>query len=113
MITEKQAKSYKEKGYLIVENAIPAVKLKNLQNVTDNFLEKSRLIKQNDEIYDIGEDHSKDKPILRRLKNPHQIHKTYEEITKDDCILDIVSQLIGNNLRRDHTKLNFKGAAWG
>ena len=113
MITEKQVKSYKEKGYLIVENAIPVATLKNLQNVTDDFLEKSRLIKENDEIYDIGDGHSKDSPILRRLKNPHQIHKTYENITKDDCILDIVSQLIGNNLRRDHTKLNFKGAHGG
>ena len=110
MITEKQVRSYKEKGYLIVENAIPVATLKNLQNVTDDFLEKSRLIKENDEIYDIGDGHNKSNPILRRLKNPHQIHKTYENITKDDCILDIVSQLIGNNLRRDHTKLNFKSA---
>ena len=31
MITEKQVKSYKEKGYLIVENAIPAATLKNIQ----------------------------------------------------------------------------------
>jgi ectoine hydroxylase-related dioxygenase (phytanoyl-CoA dioxygenase family) len=113
MINEGQIKSYKKKGYLIVENAIPSNKLKELQNITNDFVEQSRKIKENDEIFDISEEHTKDNPKLRRLKNPHQIHKTYEDITKDDCVLDIVSQLIGNDLRRDHTKLNFKAAHGG
>jgi ectoine hydroxylase-related dioxygenase (phytanoyl-CoA dioxygenase family) len=113
MINETQINSYKEKGYLIVENAIPEEKLKKLQNVTNDFVEKSKIIMENNEIFDIADDHSKENPKLRRLKNPHQIHKIYEDITKDNCILDIVSQLIGNNLRRDHTKLNFKGAHGG
>ena len=113
MITDEQVKSYNEKGYLIIENALPTEKLKKLQDITDEFVEKSRGIVKNDEIYDISNDHTKDNPKLRRLKNPHQIHKIYEDITKDNCILDIVSQLIGNNLRRDHTKLNFKAAKGG
>ena len=113
MINETQINSYKEKGYLIVENAIPEEKLKKLQNVTNDFVKKSKIIMENNEIFDIADDHSKENPKLRRLKNPHQIHKIYEDITKDNCILDIVSQLIGNNLRRDHTKLNFKGAHGG
>ena len=113
MISEEQVKSYKEKGYLIIENAIPSEKLKKLQDITDEFVEKSRTVSKNDEIFDISNDHSKDSPKLRRLKNPHQIHKIYEDITKDNCILDIVSQVIGINLRRDHTKLNFKAARGG
>ena len=113
MITKDQVNSYNEKGYLIIENAIPSDKLKELQKVTNEFVKKSRDVKENDEIFDISDDHTSDNPKLRRLKNPHQIHKTYEDITKDNCILDIVSQLIGNNLRRDHTKLNFKAANGG
>ena len=113
MITKDQVKSYNKKGYLIIENAIPSDKLKELQEVTNEFVNKSRNIKENDEVFDISNDHTSENPKLRRLKNPHQIHKTYENITKDNCILDTVSQLIGNNLRRDHTKLNFKAAKGG
>ena len=113
MITEAELTSYKEKGYLVVENAIPPEKLKDLQKVTDNFVINSRDKKENDEIYDLSPDHSPDNPNLRRLKNPHLIHKTYENITKDPCILDIVEKLVGKDIRRDHTKLNFKSAKGG
>ena len=113
MITKEQIKYYKKNGFLIVENAIPIEKLKELQDVTNEFVQKSKFIKENNEIYDISDEHSEIEPKLRRLKNPHQIHKIYENLTKDNCILDIVSQLIGNNLRRDHTKLNFKAAKGG
>ena len=87
MISEKKIKSYKEKGYLIIDNAIPFETLKKLQSVTDEFLEKSKTKIENDEIYDISPDHTKDNPKLRRLKNPHQIHQVYEDITKDNQIL--------------------------
>ena len=35
MLNENQIKSYKEKGYLLVENAMPPETLKNLQDITD------------------------------------------------------------------------------
>ena len=113
MITDEQINSYNNKGYLVVENAIPEEKLKQLQEVTDDFVHKSRNVKENDEIYDISSDHSSDNPKLRRLKNPHLIHKVYENITQDSCILDIVENIVGKNIRRDHTKLNFKSAKGG
>ena len=52
MLSEDQINSYNEKGYLVVEGAIPADKLKELQQVTDDFVSNSRDIKENDEIYD-------------------------------------------------------------
>ena len=113
MLTTEQINSYNEKGYLVVENAIPVDKLKELQQVTDDFVNNSREVKENDEIYDLSPDHSSENPNLRRLKNPHLIHKTYENITTDSCILDIVEKLVGKNIRRDHTKLNFKSAKGG
>ena len=91
MLTTEQINSYNEKGYLVVENAIPVDKLKELQQVTDDFVNNSREVKENDEIYDLSPDHSSENPNLRRLKNPHLIHKTYENITTDSCILDIVT----------------------
>ena len=68
MITDQEIKSYNEKGYLVVEGAIPPEKLRELQKVTDEFVQNSRHVKENDEIYDISSDHNSDSPNLRRLK---------------------------------------------
>ena len=51
MLSNDQINSYNEKGYLVVEGAIPADKLKELQQVTDDFVSNSRDVKENDEIY--------------------------------------------------------------
>ena len=47
MLTENQIKSYKENGYLLVENALPSETLKRLQDVTDEFIEASRNVMEN------------------------------------------------------------------
>ena len=113
MLSEKQINAYKKNGYLVVEDVIPPETLKILQDVTDAFVEGAKNVTEHNETYDLADDHSKENPKLRRLKNPHLIHKEYEALTRDPCILDLVSQLLGNNLRRDHTKLNFKAANGG
>lgn len=113
MITNEQINYYKDKGYLVVENAIPQDKLKELQKVTDEYVANSKDTVANDEVYDLADDHSSTNPNLRRLKNPHLLHDVYKNITEDACILDIVEKLVGKNIRRDHTKLNFKSARGG
>ena len=113
MITNEQINYYKDKGYLVVENAIPQDKLKELQKVTDEYVANSKDTVANDEVYDLADDHSPTNPNLRRLKNPHLLHDVYKNITEDACILDIVEKLVGKNIRRDHTKLNFKSARGG
>ena len=113
MITNEQINYYKDKGYLVVENAIPQDKLKELQKVTDEYVANSKDVVVNDEVYNLADDHSSTNPNLRRLKNPHLLHDVYKNITEDACILDIVEKLVGKNIRRDHTKLNFKSARGG
>jgi len=113
MIKEDQVKSFKEKGYLVIENLLPENILKELQKVTDDFVEKSKFIKENDSIFDLSDDHTPENPVVRRLKDPHLNHTVYSDIIKNNLITDVVSKLIGNNIRLEHTKLNFKSAKGG
>ena len=72
MINNEQIDYYKQKGYLVVESAIPEEKLKELQNTTDDFVAKSKNLKENDVIYDLSDDHTTENPKLRRLKNANE-----------------------------------------
>ena len=47
---------------MLLENAIPPKILKGLQDVTDEFIEASRGVTENDETYDLSDDHSKENP---------------------------------------------------
>ena len=113
MIKDDQVKSFNEKGYLVIENLLPENILKELQKVTDDFVEKSKFIKENDSIFDLSDDHTPENPVVRRLKDPHLNHSVYSDIIKNNLITDVVSKLIGNNIRLEHTKLNFKSAKGG
>ena len=113
MIKEDQVKSFKEKGYLVIENLLPENILKDLQKVTEDFVEKSKFIKENDSIFDLSDDHTPENPVVRRLKDPHLNHSVYSDVIKNNLITDVVSKLIGNNIRLEHTKLNFKSAKGG
>ena len=113
MIKEDQVKSFKEKGYLVIENLLPENILKDLQKVTEDFVEKSKFIKENDLIFDLSDDHTPENPVVRRLKDPHLNHSVYSDVIKNNLITDVVSKLIGNNIRLEHTKLNFKSAKGG
>ena len=113
MIKEDQVKSFKEKGYLVIENLLPENILKDLQKFTEDFVEKSKFIKENDLIFDLSDDHTPENPVVRRLKDPHLNHSVYSDIIKNNLITDVVSKLIGNNIRLEHTKLNFKSAKGG
>ena len=113
MIKDDQVNSFNEKGYLVVENLLPENILKDLQKVTDDFVEQSRSINENDAIFDLSDSHTSENPVVRRLKDPHLNHTVYSDIIKNNLITDVVSKLIGNNIRLEHTKLNFKSAKGG
>ena len=113
MVKEDQVKSFKEKGYLVIENLLPENILKDLQKITEDFVEKSKFIKENDLIFDLSDDHTPENPVVRRLKDPHLNHSVYSDVIKNNLITDVVSKLIGNNIRLEHTKLNFKSAKGG
>ena len=76
MIKDDQVKSFNERGYLVIENLLPENILKELQKITDDFVEKSRAIKESDDIYDLSDDHTSENPAHHsgdwRCRNQHQ-----------------------------------------
>jgi ectoine hydroxylase-related dioxygenase (phytanoyl-CoA dioxygenase family) len=108
MLTQEQIDFYHEQGYLGVENVVSKAEIAELRRVTDEFVEKSRQVTANDDVFDLEPGHTPENPRLRRLKNPVIQHPFYDRVLHHERILAIVSRLIGPNIRQNGTKLNMK-----
>ena len=112
-ISRQQQESYFENGYLLVENAVDKATLKKLQVCTGKAIDDSRKVKISDAVWDIEPGHNADNPRLRRLTSPNDYDETYWNYASSQDITDILSDLIGPDIKFHHSKLNFKWAGGG
>jgi phytanoyl-CoA hydroxylase len=113
MLTPTQIEFYRLHGYLVVPDAIAPDRVVKAQEKLIELIEASRLISQSDAIYDLEETHTPQNPRVRRIKDPHKVDKVYDNLLRAPEIVDRVAQLIGPDLRLEHTKLNIKPARGG
>ena len=113
MLTQEQVEAYRARGYTSVEGVFSDPEVAELRRVTDEFVERSRQVTENDEDFDLEPEHSAQAPRLRRLKHPEQLHPAYDRIFRDSRILDKVAQLVGPDIRHFSGKLNMKSAGFG
>lgn len=113
MLTQTQIDFYHKNGYLGVEKVLSSVEVEELRRVTDEFVDQSRHVTEHTDAFDLEPGHTSDEPRLRRLKNPIEHHPTYDQALRHPKILEIVSQLIGSQLRTNGNKLNIKYAQFG
>jgi len=108
MLNSEQIDFYNLNGYLSVDNVYNDSQIKSLSDVTNEFVEKSRLVTEENEMFALESDHSANNPRLTRIKSPHKFHIIFEQAMKDDKMLDILQDLIGKDIRIQTTKLNMK-----
>lgn len=113
VLTNDQVESYNNDGYLIVENVLNGDDVRELGQVTDTFLEKSRNISEHNEDFDLESGHTYENPKLRRIKKPEKQHPVYAKTLSHPRILDVVEDLIGPNIRTLGGKLNMKAPGGG
>jgi phytanoyl-CoA hydroxylase len=113
MLSDRETEQYRTDGYLAIEGILEPRELAELRKVTEEFVEKSRAVTENDDVYDLEPGHSADAPKLRRLKSPNRHHPVYDRALRNNRILDIVEQLIGEGVHSNGQKLNIKSAEVG
>jgi len=113
ILTTEKIANYWRDGYVLIEDAVPVDVLKNLQNVTADFIDQSRAVTENNDIFDLDKGHSKDSPRLNRIKTPHAVHSAYREYMRSDALISLIQPLLGPNIRMNNSKLNTKAAQGG
>jgi ectoine hydroxylase-related dioxygenase (phytanoyl-CoA dioxygenase family) len=115
MLTELQKSEFWDKGVLVVESAFSPEQLKPLQDEFDRWVDESRNhpadfgeMLDGRSRFDVQPGHSSATPALRRIASPEEISSLYLKILHEGPLVEAVADLIGENLRFHHAKLNSK-----
>ena len=115
-LSQDQVEAFERNGYLVVEKAVTPEQLKRLRTELTGWVEESR---EHAEPYgtptvdgrarfDMGTEHTREQPALRRVNNPSDISKTYFEVMSNARTVDMVSDLVGPDVKFHHCKINQK-----
>jgi phytanoyl-CoA hydroxylase len=113
MLSPKQLEHYRQNGYLVVERVVSNAQIAALRQAADDWVEDSRTVEVNGDLFDLEPGHSRDRPQVRRIKSPAANSQAYDAVMRDPQVLDIVAQLIGPDIRYQGTKMNMKSAGTG
>ena len=109
----EQVKKYEKDGYIIIDNVIDKFFLNKIKLATDKIVEKASLINKSNDQYDLADNHSKNKPSIRRIKQPQNFDNTFKELLFYPSVIDKVTSLLGNNFRLHNGKMNMKSPSAG
>lgn len=113
VLTETQIASYRESGYLLLENHLPGDVVESIRREIVRFEDESRQMSASNERLELEEGHSSEQPRVRRIRLPHTISDVMRNLMYSDHILAPARDLIGPDLRLHTTKLNMKSAGNG
>ena len=113
ILSNDQIEFYNNEGYVLVEDVISEDQLSAMIKIVDDFFEKSKAIKENDNIFDLEEGHSTNNPRLKRVKQPHQHTPFFWDILKESKIENILIDLLGKDISLKTSKLNTKAPGGG
>ena len=113
MLTKAQIEEYREVGGIVVENVLSAAEVAELRRVTDELVERSRNLTKADDVYDLEEAHTPERPLVRRIKRPDRVHPVYGNLIRHRGIVEVLCDLWGPDVRYEWAKLNMKSAGFG
>ncbi len=115
-LTPEQHDAFWRDGYLVVADAVTPTQLAALQGDIVAWVEESREHAapfgpptiDGRPRFDMGAEHTAARPALRRINNPSDISDAYRSVMLDARTVDMVSDLIGPDVKFHHCKINLK-----
>jgi ectoine hydroxylase-related dioxygenase (phytanoyl-CoA dioxygenase family) len=113
VLSADQRADYERDGFIALPGLVDANWLDRLRAVSAEFVEQSRQLSESTRLFDLEADHTRDRPRLRRLVSPADLHPTFWEFVSESVLVDVVEDLIGPDIKFHHSKLNFKAPGGG
>ena len=114
-LSQQQYEDFWRDGYIVIENAVSAGQLRNLQDTFAGWVDESRThdapygetINQRPR-FDLEPGHTRDQPALRRVNAPVEVSDAYFQAMASSRMTACVTDLIGPNVKFHHSKINSK-----
>ena len=115
-LSQDQVDRFWRDGYLVAEGAVSAPQLAAMQGEIASWVEESRKhtapfgppTVDGRPRFDMGTEHSADRPALRRINNPSDVSDAFRNVMLDARMVDMVADLIGPDVKFHHCKINLK-----
>src|SRR5262245_11080913 len=116
MLSQAQVEQFWRDGYVVAAGAVTSAQLAALQQELGHWVDASRAHKapfgpptiDGRPRFDMGEEHTAERPALRRVNNPSDISPAYREVMQNAPMVDMVADLVGPDLKFHHCKINVK-----
>jgi phytanoyl-CoA hydroxylase len=115
MLSQAQISEFHENGVVLLESAYSPEALEPLRRQHQRWIDESR---QHDgpfgemldgrPRFDVEPGHSAAVPALRRVASPEEISQDFLDILESEPMIEAVADLLGDDLRFHHAKLNSK-----
>lgn len=105
VLTKDQISTYHETGFCVVEGLLEPQLVDRARGVVDALLESGR--------DDVGEREPDDPAMVRRIWSPTTRDRVFGEMLESPRLVDAVSQVVGENVVFQYSKLNVKAPQVG
>lgn len=111
--TSVDVAAYRQQGYVVVPDVLTTSELGAIRRELADVVAKAAGLTENDDVYDLEDSHSPASPRVRRIKEPHAVMPTVAALVRHPRMTEILTQLIGPDIRFQTSKLNMKSAGDG
>jgi ectoine hydroxylase-related dioxygenase (phytanoyl-CoA dioxygenase family) len=116
MLSQAQVEQFWRDGYVVADDAVTTSQLAELRRELAGWVEASRAHKapfgpptiDGRPRFDMGEEHTPERPALRRVNNPSDISPAYRDVMQNAAMVDMVADLVGPDVKFHHCKINVK-----
>jgi len=115
LLTDRQVAEFWRDGVVTVPDAVNPTQLAALRADLDGWVEESRSHEEpwgetldGRPRFDVQPGHSATRPALRRVAAPSEVSNAHYEVMVDSAMVDMVTALIGPDVKVHHSKVNTK-----
>jgi phytanoyl-CoA hydroxylase len=113
MAHDSLSSAYQRDGYVLVPDLLGPQPLAELREIIAKLVAASKAVSTHTAVYDLEPGHTAAEPRVRRIKTPHKVHPAFEAVVRSAPVMEVLTELLGPNLRLKSSKLNMKAARYG
>jgi ectoine hydroxylase-related dioxygenase (phytanoyl-CoA dioxygenase family) len=105
--------AYRRDGFVVVPDLLGQQQLTELREIIAELVAAAGAVETHTAVYDLEPGHTPAEPRVRRIKQPHKVHPAFDAVVRSRPVMEVLTELLGPDLRLQGSKLNMKAAWYG